>query len=82
MRFNLSTLTAAVLVLMTRGILGIDWIDYSDSSSNVDAAFDDDSDQYLSALTRDGEDEIYSPFITGFKYVSGIFYQIHSLYVV
>jgi hypothetical protein len=39
----------------------------------MDTAFDDDSDQYLSALTRDEEQEIYSPFITGYKYVSGMF---------
>jgi hypothetical protein len=58
---------------MIRGIRAIDWIDYDESYSNMDTAFDDDSDQYLSALTRDEEQEIHSPVITGYKYVSGTF---------
>jgi len=56
---------------MSKGIRGTDWIDYDEPSSNMDTAFDDDSDQYLSALTRAEEQEIHSPYITGYKYVSG-----------
>lgn len=43
-----------------------DWIDY-DLSSEVD------SDQFLEAFTRDDEEEleVYSPILTGFKYISG-----------
>jgi len=47
------------------------WFDFGEESSNVQTGFDDDSDQYLSALTRDEEQEAHSPFITGYKYVSG-----------
>jgi len=65
------TTTAVLMLIMCKNIQGTDWIDYGESSSNVDTAFDDDSDQYISALTRDEEQEIHSPFITGFKYVSG-----------
>jgi len=69
---SLSTLTtAALMLIMSKNILGTDWIDYGEAASNVPTAFDDDSDQYISALTRDQEQEIHSPFITGFKYVSG-----------
>lgn len=60
------------MLLMSKGIRGTDWIDYDEPSSNMDTAFDDDSDQYLSALTRDEEHEIHSPYITGYKYVSGM----------
>ena len=74
MWYSLSTLTAILLLLMTKGLRGTDWIDYEDATSNMDTAFDDDSDQYLSALTRDDEQEIHSPFITGYKYVSGMFF--------
>jgi hypothetical protein len=74
---------------MSKGIRGTDWIDYDEPSSNMDTAFDDDSDQYLSALTRDEEQEIHSPYITGYKYVSGMVFffnkylitcLIHNLY--
>jgi hypothetical protein len=44
---------------------------YGDESFNLSADFDDDSDQYLSALARDEEQEIHSAFINGFKYISG-----------
>jgi len=72
MWYSLSTLTTAVVVLViSKSIHGTDWIDYGEPSSNVDTAFDDDSDQYLTALARDEEHEIHSPFITGYKYVSG-----------
>ncbi|CAF1032885.1 unnamed protein product [Rotaria sordida] len=72
MWYSLSTFITAILILiMCKHIQGTDWIDYAESSSNVDTTFDDDSDQYLSALTRDEEQEIHSPFITGYKYVSG-----------
>ncbi|CAF5172494.1 unnamed protein product, partial [Rotaria magnacalcarata] len=71
MWYRLSTLTVAALVLIfTTNIQGRDWIDYGEPSSNVDTTFEDDSDQYLSALTRDEEQEIHSPLITGYKYVS------------
>jgi len=62
------------MLLMSKGIRGTDWIDYGEPPSNMDTAFDDDSDQYLSALTRDEEQEIHSPYITGYKYVSGMFF--------
>jgi hypothetical protein len=72
---SLSALTTATLMLITiKNIQGTDWMDYGESSANVAATFDDDSDQYISALTRDEEQEIHSPLITGFKYVSGNVY--------
>jgi hypothetical protein len=72
MGYSVSTLTTAVLMLiMSRSIHGTNWMDYGEASSNMDTAFDDDSDQYLTALARDEEHEIHSPFITGYKYVSG-----------
>jgi len=71
MRCSLSTLTAILMLLMIKDIRGADWTEYDEPSSNMDTAFVDDSDQYLSALTRDEEQEIHSPFITGYKYVSG-----------
>ena len=70
--YGISTLTTAVLILMmSPSSEGTDWIDYGEPAPNVATAFDDDSDQYLSALTRDEEQEIHSPLITGYKYVSG-----------
>jgi hypothetical protein len=73
-RLSTLTTTAAVLMLiMSNSIQGTDLVDFDEPSSNVDTGFDDDSDQYLSALTRDEEQEIHSPFITGYKYVSGNF---------
>lgn len=57
--------------MLSKTIQTTDWIDYGEEPSNAPAGFDDDSDQYLSALTRDEEQEIHSPFITGYKYVSG-----------
>merc|ERR1711939_1033211 len=73
MWYGISTLTTVALILMiSKGSQGTtDWIDYAEPSPNVATAFDDDSDQYLSALTRDEEQEIHSPLITGYKYVSG-----------
>jgi len=72
---SVSTLTMAALILVvSKSTQGKDWIDYGEPASNVDTAFDDDSDQYLTALARDEEHEIHSPFITGYKYVSGNFY--------
>jgi len=74
MWYRLSTLTtAALMLIMSKSIHGTDWNDYSEPSSNVDTAFDDDSDQYLTELARDQEHEIHSPFMTGYKYVSGNF---------
>jgi hypothetical protein len=55
---------------LDRGVQGTDWTDFGEVSSDL-GAIDDDSDQYLSALTRDEEQEIHSPLLTGFKYVSG-----------
>ena len=69
---HLSTFTTAALILIvSKNIQASDWPDYSEPSSNALPPFDDDSDQYISALTRDEELEIHSPFITGYKYVSG-----------
>jgi len=69
---SLSTLTTTALILMiSKNVHGTDWIDYGEPSSNMDTAFDDDSDQYLTALARDEEHEIHSPFMAGNKYVSG-----------
>ncbi len=73
MRYCILALSAILILLMIKHIRGTNWIDYDEPLSNMDTAFDDDSDQYLSALTRDEEQEIYSPFITGYKYVSGMF---------
>lgn len=72
MWYSLSTVTTAALMLMiSRSIHGMDWMDSSESSSaNFDSIFDG-SDQYLTALARDQEHEMHSPFITGYKYVSG-----------
>jgi len=76
MWWNFSVVTAAAMVLLMTssnnkmGVQGTDWTDFSEATSNS-ANFDDDSDQYLSALTRDQEQEIHSPLLTGFKYVSG-----------
>ncbi|CAF4409447.1 unnamed protein product, partial [Adineta steineri] len=63
-----------IILLISKSIRGIDWINYDLSSSNLDTIYDDDNDdsnQYISALTRDDEQEIHSPIITGYKYVSG-----------
>jgi hypothetical protein len=75
MRCTVSAFTALVLLLIFQHTRATDWIDYDEPTSNIDTTFDDDSDQYLSALTRDEEEEIYSPFITGYKYVSGMFFS-------
>ena len=72
MRCYLSTLTVILFLLVIKDIRGSDWIEYDEPASNINTAFDDDSDQYLSALTRDDEQEIHSPFVTGYKYVSGM----------
>ena len=77
MWYSLSTVTTAALILMiSQSIHGMDWMDYSESSPNFDAIFDD-SDQYLTALARDQEHEAHSPFITGYKYVSGKFNPVN-----
>ncbi|UJR15907.1 hypothetical protein I4U23_002828 [Adineta vaga] len=70
MRYNLSTFTVVLILLAIKNIHTINWIDYDESTSNIDLLYDD-SDQYLSTLTRDDEQEIHSPIITGYKYVSG-----------
>ncbi|CAF0787474.1 unnamed protein product [Adineta steineri] len=71
---NLSIFTTIIILLISKSIRGVDWINYDLSSSNLDTIYDDDNDdsnQYISALTRDDEQEIHSPVITGYKYVSG-----------
>lgn len=65
------TTTATLILMLTQTVRTSNWFDYGEESSNVQTGFDDDSDQYLSALTRDEEQEAHSPFITGYKYVSG-----------
>jgi hypothetical protein len=82
MWYRLLTLTAILMLLMSKGIRGTDWIDYDEPPSNMDTAFDDDSDQYLSALTRDEEQEIHSPYITGYKYVSGMFFFSNQKFII
>ena len=72
MRPTTFSLAATLVLLISQGVLANDWLDYGESNVDVvPSAFDDDSDQYLSALTRDDEQEIHSPILTGFKYVSG-----------
>lgn len=72
MRYSLLTLTALLMLLISKNIYGTNWIDYYDE---LPSTFDDnDSDQYISALTRDEEHEIHSPYITGYKYISGMFF--------
>lgn len=69
---SIPTLTAAAIILIvSKTIQGTNWVDYGEPSSDLDTVFEDNSDEYLSALTRDEEQEIHSPFITGYKYVSG-----------
>lgn len=70
MWYRLTTATALFL-LLTYTVQASDWFDYGEESSNILPGFDDDSDQYLTALTRDEEQEAHSPSITGYKYVSG-----------
>ena len=67
------TTTTALILIISRNVQATDWIDYHDASSNGLSEYDDDSDAYLSALTRDEEHEMHSPLITGLKYVSGSF---------
>jgi hypothetical protein len=71
MRYSLSIFTAILMLLMSKSIRGTD---YDESYLDIDTIYDDDSDQYLSALTRDEEKEIHSPVITGYKYVSGTYF--------
>ena len=81
MRPTTFSLAATFVLLISQGVLANDWIDYGESDVDVVPSFDDDSEQYLSALTRDDEQEIHSPFITGFKYVSGkrVFLVVDSI---
>lgn len=69
MRYRLTA--AALFLMITQTIQANGWMDSGEEPSSLAAGFDDDSDQYLSALTRDEEQEIHSPLISGFKYVSG-----------
>ena len=71
MRYCLSKFTLLFIFVLTHDIRAIDWVDYDEPISNMDTGFDDDSEQFLSALARDEEHELYSPLITGYKYVSG-----------
>lgn len=61
-----------VLLLVSQGIQGADWVDYDESSSSAgDLPFDIDVDQDLSMWTRSEEQDIDNSFSNGFKYVSG-----------
>lgn len=72
MQYKLSKLAVILILFVIQRSQAVDWIDYDQSPSNIDLLYDDDdADQYLSALTRDDEQEIHSPIITGYKYVSG-----------
>ena len=71
MRYCVSTFAVLFVAVFTQSIRAIDWVDYDEPISTMDTGFDDDSEQYLTALARDEEHEIYSPVITGYKYVSG-----------
>ncbi|CAF1568221.1 unnamed protein product [Adineta ricciae] len=71
MQYKLSKITAILILFVIQRIQAVDWIDYDQAPSNIDLLYGDDADQYLSALTRDDEQEIHSPIITGYKYVSG-----------
>lgn len=64
MRFNLLALIVIVSLVFINDVRTIDWLDY-------DPTIESDSNEFITALTRDQEQEIYSPFITGYKYVSG-----------
>lgn len=65
-------LTAAtILLFITKTVHSDQWIDYGEDASSFEPTFDDNSDQFLTALTRDEEQEIHSAFVDGFKYVSG-----------
>ena len=71
MRYCVSTFAVLFVLVFTQSIRAIDWLDYDEPISTMDTGFDDDSEQYLTALARDEEHELYSPVITGYKYVSG-----------
>lgn len=67
MWYSLTT-TAAVVLILSQTVCGNNWMDYGEPSIDVDATYDD---QLMTALARDQEHEMHSPFITGYKYVSG-----------
>ncbi|CAF2754691.1 unnamed protein product [Rotaria sp. Silwood2] len=62
---------AILTLLIIKDTQGTYWINYDIPYSNIDTTFDDDPGEYLSALIRDREQEVHSPFINGDKYVSG-----------
>lgn len=66
-------LTAVTFLLLFVGqtVRADRWFDYGEYESSIEPTFDDDSDQYLTALTRDEEQEVHSGFMDGYKYVSG-----------
>lgn len=71
MRYCVPTVAILFLFIFTQTIRAIDWVDYDEQISTMDTGFDDDSEQYLTALARDEEHELYAPILTGYKYVSG-----------
>jgi len=64
MRFNLFTLITIASLIFIVDVKANSWLDYGPT-------FESDSNEYITASTRDQEQEIYSPLITGYKYVSG-----------
>lgn len=67
---GLSPLAAILFLLALTNTRAFDWTD-SDESSDVDVFYTDDANEYLTALIRADEQEIHSPTMTGYKYVSG-----------
>ena len=72
MRYGVSLFATILILLLFKTARAIDWMDYDQSSSDIDMFYADDADQYLSALIRADELEIHSPIMTGNKYVSGM----------
>jgi len=64
MRFNPFTLITIASLIFIVDVKANNWLDYGPT-------FESDSNEYITASTRDQEQEIYSPLITGYKYVSG-----------
>ena len=82
MRYILSSFIAILILVMIKSIRGLHWINYDEPYLSIYPTFDDYSGQYLTALIQNGEEEPHSPFITGYKYLSGIFSFSNSLYII
>ena len=69
---GLSPLAAILFLLTLTNARAFDWTDSDESyASDVDVFYTDDPNEYLTALIRADEQEIHSPTMTGYKYMSG-----------